>query len=235
MNYLEFDRNRAEHDLFNAPHIAGRGFVRFATGEVIFTDPKPIDRRNNAEFGIEIVATGDDDCPDLYREPTGGEPLPKAWLNQRGMQYLAVDHERGVAVQLATGSYRHSRYSGGANYSLRDVDHFAPHYLTGRFAAYWAGPGRMPIGDPITVSEPYRATKEQKQHLQNLKAQADTWAALNDLPKFSGKVYHPLPCHNYFDKTFAGLSDEYKKSLYYAGWSNYRVETKHQYLYVRKA
>jgi hypothetical protein len=184
MNYLEFNRNCAQHDLFDAPYIDRRGFVRFASGEVIFTDPKPTDRRTDKELGIQIVATGDDDCPDLYVEPTGGKPIPKAWLNQGGMQWLAIDHECGVAVRLAPGGYRYGRV--GAKYQLRDVDHFAPHYLTGRFTAYWAGPARRPIGAPITVSEPYRATKEQKQHLADLKDQANAWAALRTCPRIAG-------------------------------------------------
>lgn len=244
MNYIEFDLNRADYDLFDAPHISGRGFVRFASGEAIFTDPKPTDRRKNTELGVQIVATGDDDCPDLYLEPTGGEPLPKAWLNQKGMQYLAVDHDCGVAVRLAMGASRYGRV--GAKYSLRDVDHFAPHYLTGRFAVYWAGPGRRPIGEPITVSEPYRVTKEQKQHLDDLVAQADAWAAMHDLPEYVWDVANApdinrnvigaaQPAHTYFNKSFADLPRQLKMSLHYVGWSNFRVETKHSYLYVRKA
>ena len=232
MKYLEFDRNRASHDMYDSPHISGRNFVRFATGEVIFIDPKPTDRRTNNDLGIQIVATGDDDCPDLYREPTGGKPLPKAWLNQKGMQWLAVDHECGVAVQLAMGVSRYGRV--GAKYRLRDVDHWAPHYLTGRFAAYWAGPGRRPIGDPITVSEPYRATAEEKQHLQDLKDQANAWAALKDLPQFDPIRRGPTPAHLLFDVSFSALIDEDKKRLHYRGFTNFRVETKHPYLYVRR-
>jgi hypothetical protein len=232
MNYLEFDRNRAQYDMFDAPHIAGRGFISFASGEVIFTDPKPTDRRHSRERDVQIVATGDDDCPALYTEPQGGDPVTKASLNQRGMQYLAIDHECGVAVQLAMGVSRYGRVGG--EYRLRDVDHWVPHYLTGRFAAYWAGPGRRPIGNPITVSEPYIPTKEQKQHLRDLKDQADTWAALTDLPQFSTKVYYPIPAHKLFDVDFADLSDDMKKNLHYRSHTNFRVETKHPYLYVRK-
>jgi hypothetical protein len=237
MNYLEFNRNCAQHDLFDAPYIDRRGFVRFASGEVIFTNPKPTDRRTDKDLGIQIVATGDDDCPDLYVEPTGGKPIPKARLNQGGMQWLAIDHECGVAVRLAPGGYRYGRV--GAKYQLRDVDHFAPHYLTGRFTAYWAGPARRPIGDPITVSEPYRATKEQKQHLADLKDQANAWAAMTDLPQYAyvgnQGVPNQHPAHYYFDKQFTDLSDLMKKSLHYYGWSNFRVKTEHPYLYVRKA
>lgn len=235
MHYINFDHNVASHDAYGTPHIPNQGFVRFASGEVIFIHPQPTDRGWNRHLGIQIVATGDDDCPSLYIEPTGGDPIPKAWLNQKCMQYLAIDHECGVAIRLATGVSRYGRV--GDKYRLRDVDHFAPHYLTGRFAAYWAGPSRRPIGDPIETSAPYKFSKEEKRHLQDLKDQADVWAAMMDLPKYppsNEKSPQQLPAYAYFNVSFPELSETYKKNLHYHGWANFRVKTKHPYLYVRK-
>lgn len=240
MLYHEFNRNRAKWDRYSAPHIEVRGgFVHFASGELIYTDgdPNPDDRHLYRNFGIQIVSTADDKCPNLYLTEGAKKSLPKAWLNQSGQQHLAVDLEQGVAVRLARSIY--SRYAGSpsGDVRLRDIDHHVPHYLTGCFVAYWAGPGRLPVGDPITVSEPYRPTREERQHLQDLKNQATAWAAMKDLPEYAylGNQNIPAqqPAHTYFDTAFSELTEPMRKSLHYYGWSTFRVETKYPYLYVR--
>jgi len=235
MLYQEFDRNKARWDLFDAPHIVDGLFVRFATGEVICTGsaPGPNQRRLYRDYGIQIAATDDHDCPELFVSPDAEKPLPRAWLSQRGQQYLAIDHEQGVAVNL-TGSVSWRYTSVRPDTHLRDEDKRVPHYLTRRFAAYWGGPGRLPVGAPVRVSSPYKPTPEQRKHLQSLSDQAHAWAALKDLPDHPVKMPVTQPMHVYFDKTFTELPDVLKESLYRCGWATFREETEMPYLYIRK-
>lgn len=148
-----------------------RGFVQFETGELIYTisKPDPDQRRIFRDLDVQIVATGDKDCPRFVTPE--GEKVASAWLNRKGQSYLAVDLTTGRAVQLGG----HITY-GRAKPDARDEQ--APFYLQGRFTAYWAGPGRNPVGKPIDYAPPMKYEGEERQRLDNLKAQCEAWCAL---------------------------------------------------------
>lgn len=252
MLYQSFDMNAASLDMFGVHHCAEQGFVRFVTGEMIYcnSSPDPDHRHNYSKWGVELAFTADEACPKLYLdEDPASKPIPKAWLTQKGGQYLAIDHERGVAVRLARSTQGY-RSNARANLEMdsrvmpNEREERIPAYIAHRASVYWAGPKRRPVGDPIHVSEPFVPNREQRAHLNQLRAAADAWAALLDLPQFTTKVEvngeavvvpaFAEPITKYLNVGFKDLSTAEKLGLWRNSFAAARVLTKHQYLYVRK-
>lgn len=153
------------------------GFVQFETGELIYTvgKPDPDQRRVYNALNVQIVSTADPSCPTLLLPD--GTPVKKAWLTRGGMQYLAIDRDLNVAVQLIVPYHGRGKAS--------DKDKLAPAHLEGRFAAYWTGPGRTPVGQAIEVSTPLKLDDEQQGHIDSILAQCGAWCAMHDIEKKS--------------------------------------------------
>jgi len=146
MKRIEFDHQRKSWDRYRAFHTTNGPFTEFETGEVIVDWTPRLERRGHYDrYGIQLVATSDDDCPMLYTSPEcgNGDHVPKAWLNHRGQQPLAIDWEQGVAVSLdVLGRDRENRtrltgfHTKGAH-------------------ALWTGPHRLPVPfGKIKVNQP---------------------------------------------------------------------------------
>ena len=89
------------------------------------------------KYGIQLVATTDSKCPQLYLDKECTEYCKKAWITHHGMQELAIDWEQKVAVLLS------GRYDVG----IPREDTLSP-YLGSHChsaLAYWSGSERLPI------------------------------------------------------------------------------------------
>jgi hypothetical protein len=214
------------------------GFIQFETGELIYTDasPDPDHRSTYNSVGVQIVATSDDKCPTLLLPD--GTPVKKAWLNRKGMQYLAIDLDLKVAVGLQAVSYGRIK-STAANLK-------APAHLQGKFSAYWSGPERMPVGQPVLVAPPLERTPEQKAHIDSILAQCDAWCAMHDIEKRSWARRVNLPGKEaihvrkhlasptwLLGKTFSDLKDNERIELRDFGLSSAYDEKTYDHLAVK--
>lgn len=108
------------------------GLVEFETGEVMVSNWSHCDYRQMYDkYGIQLVATTDTDCPQLYLDKECTKLVKKAWVTHHGMQELAIDHEQKVAV-----AYSYRRYDERSSHLGKHV-HSA--------LAYWSGAKRLPI------------------------------------------------------------------------------------------
>jgi hypothetical protein len=86
------------------------------------------DRRMYHDYGIQLVATTDKECPQLFLDKECTEPVKKAWITHHGMQELAIDWEQKVAVRLII-----QRGSSVLGNHVQNA------------SAYWAGAKRLPV------------------------------------------------------------------------------------------
>ena len=132
MKDFKFDHTNKSWDRYRAFYNQDWGLVEFETGEVIVQNYVNVnDRRMYDKYGIQLVATTDSDCPQLYLDKECTEPVKKAWITQHGMQELAIDWEQKVALGFGYRG-RHERNS-----------HLGSHVHEA--LAYWSGAKRRPI------------------------------------------------------------------------------------------
>ena len=132
MKEFKFDHAHKSWDRYKAFHNIDWGLVEFDTGEVMVMNYINVDdRRMYDKYGIQIVATTDSDCPQLYFDKECTEPVKKAWITHHGMQELAIDHEQKVAMGFGW------RRSNELNSHLGSHVHSA--------LVYWSGAKRRPI------------------------------------------------------------------------------------------
>jgi hypothetical protein len=132
MNEFKFDHAHKSWDRYKAFHNCHYGLVEFDTGEVMVMNYINVDdRRMYDKYGIQIVATTDSDCPQLYFDKECTEPVKKAWITHHGMQELAIDHEQKVAMGF--GWRRHDELNS----------HLGKHVHSA--LVYWSGAKRRPI------------------------------------------------------------------------------------------
>ena len=129
MKKFKFDHRGKSWDRYQAFHSACGGMVEFDTGEVIVKNYiQQYDRRMYDEYGIQLVATTDKECPQLFLDKECTEPVKKAWVTHHGMQELAIDWEQKVAVRLII-----QRGSSVLGNHVQNA------------SAYWAGAKRLPV------------------------------------------------------------------------------------------
>jgi len=138
MKAFEFDHKHKSWDRYQAFHNVDWGLVEFETGEVMVKNYiEASDRMMYNKYGIQLVATTDSKCPQLYLDKECTEYCKKAWITHHGMQELAIDWEQKVAVLLS------GRYDVG----IPREDTLSP-YLGSHChsaLAYWSGSERLPI------------------------------------------------------------------------------------------
>lgn len=168
-------------DRYETMHVVDQGFVDFLDGTSIYTDgtPEPNVRRKYGYRNVQITMTTDPDCPAL--STPAGEEVPKAWLNQKGGQYLMIDWDFKIAVGLRQCSpYSRVRYHAPTADADPDT-RWLPTWLIGQFACYWPGMDRRPIGASIELSRPMDITTEQRRMLLELRDQIRTWIELRGI------------------------------------------------------
>lgn len=241
MKLPEFNNANRLWDAYHAFHnIVTGGFVRFESGEVIYTRyaPDPDQRHTYLSGAVQIVSTTDNDCPTLYLPD--GTRIPSAWLARNGMQYLCVDRDLGVAVRLL----RHRQYPP----KLTDQDYRVPAYLRRSFSVYWSGEGSKPIAAPIVVAPPKKLTADEKAHLQALKDQCNLWHAMSGIGAPLGYnrtvtmpdgqrlsiTFEAQAPNNYLSRNFVDLSNRERVVLAETGWATCYDVSEYEYLSVVK-
>jgi hypothetical protein len=152
-----FDAYRAKHAKvghYNSP------LVLFDTGELICTEytPNPEARGEYSEVGVTITTS-----ENTYLRIPDGDAVPRAWLDDNGMQYLLHDHSTNHVVRL-DGPRRH-RNSKGMHFT-----HGIPLRFQYNCTAYIGGAGLAPIAhEKIKLSIPLNKagyTTDQLEHIQ---------------------------------------------------------------------
>ena len=129
MKEFKFDHQGKSWDRYKSFHNKNGGIVEFETGEVMVSDWRDVyDRRMYHDYGIQLVATTDKECPQLFLDKECTEPVKKAWVTHHGMQELAIDWEQKVAVRLII-----QRGSSVLGSHVQNA------------SAYWAGAKRLPV------------------------------------------------------------------------------------------
>jgi hypothetical protein len=129
MKEFKFDHQGKSWDRYKSFHNKNGGIVEFETGEVMVSDWRDVyDRRMYHDYGIQLVATTDKECPQLFLDKECTEPVKKAWVTHHGMQELAIDWEQKVAVRLII-----QRGSSVLGNHVQNA------------SAYWAGAKRLPV------------------------------------------------------------------------------------------
>ena len=139
MKTFQFDHARKSWDRYSAFFTQDWGLVEFETGEVMVKNYiEASDRMMYKRYGIQLVATTDSNCPQLYLDKECTEYCKKAWVTHHGMQELAIDWEQKVAVALQGRPYDSTNPSR---------ERLSPHLGTHCHSAlaYWSGSERMPI------------------------------------------------------------------------------------------
>lgn len=173
--------------LLRGNHWQSPVFVQFDTGELVcmLQQPGPEARRGYSMFGVRLAATGDADCPTLYMPD--GEPAKPAWLKDGGQQYLLIDEssKRAVGLGRLPDSAAPSRFYSTSRTTVRTPQGLVQkEVLFSKIVAYFPGPGRMPVGVPITVAKPWDAEldKDERQHILSIERQARAAMTLLDEP-----------------------------------------------------
>ena len=153
MKTFEFDHASKSWDRYKAFHNCHYGLVEFDTGEVMVMNYlNADDRMMYDKYGIQLVATTDSNCPDLYLDKECTEPCKKAWVTQHGMQELAIDWEQKVAVAL--GGRRHGEHRTELGNHVQSA------------LAYWAGAERRPV--PMGVIKVQTPNPEYKKKVHSV-------------------------------------------------------------------
>jgi hypothetical protein len=237
---VEFDRTKAWWDdwrrFYNGLPF---GYV-FESGEaIVTTTAKDVStRRMWSTHNVSIVATTDDGCPALY-VPGEDKPIPKAWLDDSGIQVLLVDWCTSRVVRL-THAVRHSK---STNEGWRAQ---VPVALRARATAYCPGEGMPVLGDPVAVSPPRVLLKHEKHVIETNIAASKAWLALEaDSPELSairGMGYYArrdAKVGRHLDTTtslrpFDDLTPVHRWRLGHHGVASERVRTLHDYLIVKE-
>lgn len=177
MKFPEFDHNRAKYDRFQTRanyHLRTHLWMHETEALLVTTeqgiafmqkhDVKPDRRMFYADQNISIIKTGDEKQP-KYLSPDG-EPVPTAWLNGGGQQLLVIDYDHNIVVRC--------------DY-VRDLSlpEFTPEWIENVASCWWPGPHKRPYGRPIRIERPYVPTKEELEHVNEIKKACDMWYQLN--------------------------------------------------------
>lgn len=148
-----FDAYRAKHTLIKGNSYYRSPLVLFDTGELICTEytPNPEARGTYSEVGVTLTTS-----ENIYLRIPDGDAVPRAWLDDNGMQYLLHDHSTNHVVRL-----------DGRQPSLT---HGIPLRFQYNCAAYIGGAGLAPIAHKkIKLSIPLNKagyTTDQLEHIQ---------------------------------------------------------------------
>lgn len=221
--------SRVRWDGWRAFHVNHGPFTQFDTGELVLRSQtwNPDDRRSFRDLGVTIVASEDETLPALILPD--GTPIKRAWLYDGGAQVLLIDDSTRHVVRIGPW--------------LKGENSLLPTRFAGRaIEAYFAGPGRPPIGTAVSVSPPYKLSKDEKDYLASLRAAAKMWWNFGDDPAITPELKRGL----YWDKTaastdlllgkcFAELKDAAPRTLALLqknGYQVHRVKTMYDYLLV---
>lgn len=224
----EFDTKRQRWDQWRAFHIDHGPFTQFDTGELVLNSRMwgPDLRRAYRDLGVTIVSSEDEALPQLTLPDHTF--IKRAWLYDSGQQTLLIDESTKRVVRIDS--------------FLRSTDTVLPtRFAQRQIEAYFAGPGRPPVGNQIAVSPPYKLSKDEKDYLATLRAAAKMWWEFGDDPNIATFKHtirwdkHQPLTSALLGKTFADLKDNSSLTLAQLnknGYQTHRVKTMYDYLLV---
>ena len=115
------------------------------------------------KYGVELVATTDTGLPNFTRVSDGSD-IPKAWLSHNGIQYLCLDHDKGIAVGLQNRNDK--------NWNQ------VPTNIASRAKVYWASHRAMPVGGVVKMWAPADLTEQEHDYVAVLKKLSRATCAL---------------------------------------------------------
>jgi hypothetical protein len=207
MQLPAYDHKLAKWDTYRRFHnVLAQGLVVFENGEAIITHAAhdPGARRNIMNSDLQIVSSGDDDCPRLKLVPDESlsealtaagytpakvyeSPIPKVWLQDGGSQLLLVDKTTGRTIQMSnTHEKRHAAWDS------------SPHWLSvqgnryyDKAKVYFPGSGKGAIGNKARVTVPVLPDKETRDALTTLIEGCRAWCNMlnNDYTKLAPDFY----------------------------------------------
>lgn len=212
MQLPDFNYTTCKWDDWRAMHhVYSHNFVQFDTGELIATRWYVRDRYrcgHGRELGLTVMVSDDITRGSLntnnrvLKTPDGDKILQSWFQSSKGFVY---DESAHMLVQ--TGHI-------GDNPNV-------PTRFHSRAAAYWAGPGREPIGAPIRLTKPRKRTPEEKEKANDLRALAKAWRTLTDEGKQWNyfKTNRPAVLSDYIDRDFESLNDIVKLKIAEEGFT----------------
>ena len=200
MKLPEFDMTKAMWDRYSRFYVTYPGandsysptFVHFSTGELIVRnvfDGYPDRRTRYGNLGLIVANTNDSHCPTLW-SPHTGERIKKSWFADT--QTLVCDDEtdRAVVVAFPTRVWDNGQktYTSGKN----AWNEIVPKDLRGEAAAYFSGAGEVPVGNPLVYEKPKVLSIDEKQHCNDMAAQARAWYTMTDQKDKLYDVFDPV-------------------------------------------
>jgi hypothetical protein len=226
MKLPPFDHSQMEWGAWNAFHVVHKHntFYQFDTGEFIVTSHTwhPDERRIYSDLNIQIVGTNDEDCPQLY-VPSNSKPIPKSHLNHKGQQYLLLDLDHKRAVSLYPWLTKDNAPSVPERFTDKQ-----------RVAAWYAGPGAVPVGTSITRHYPQPLTMQQRSHINKLSDVCKIWLRMQPDPNALEREYIAFrdvqrKVSYFVDTPFSALTANQRMAIATHGFDMI-VEEKYPYL-----
>lgn len=182
-------------------------FAQFDTGEFVVCryNWPPDARMVYRDLHIQIVATDDEACPQLY-VPGSDKPIFKSHLYHTGQQTLLLDfdHKRAVGINA---------------YLDEDNAPLVPRRFTDsnarRVTAWYAGSNAVPVGTPITRHYPQPLTSNERKHLDEVKTACQVWLQMQPDPEALKKQHKKVqtPVGNFIGVSFAMLTTEHRTAI----------------------
>jgi len=225
MKLPAFDHSKKEWDAWNAFHIVHSyyPFVQFDTGEFVVCSNswRPEHRQVYRDLNIQIVATDDDNCPQLF-VPGAAKPVFKSHLNHNGMQTLLLDldHKRAVAL--------------GPSLAAGNAPMVPERFFNHRVTAYYPGPAAPPVGGPVTRHYPQPLTNDQRKHVAELVDASKVWLEMQPNPpalaqQHRKQKFEKLHVRDFVDVSFGVLTPAHRVTIALDGF-NTIVKDEHPWL-----
>ena len=160
MKRYEVPKSDISWDRYKAFHaIVGHGnFVQFETGELAVRNwsIKPNHRHHYPDLDVSLTSPSDNTFRFTLAD---GTPCPIAWLTTHaGSPHMLVDHKTSRAVAVNKGQSHHdSKFADGL-----------PYHLTHARAWMLSDTAVPNSAETITISRPYKMSKERKATLAEL-------------------------------------------------------------------
>ena len=210
MQLPDFNHTTCKWDEWRAMHhVHYHNFVQFDTGELIATRWYVRDRyryTHGHNLGVEVLASDDiyrSFCAKRTLKTPDGDKISKSWFpSSRGYIF-----DKDTHMLIKTGEL------------VQNPN--VPTRFHNRATAYWAGPGREPIGAPLKLTKPRTRTPEEKEKANDMRALAKAWRKLTDDAKMWSPVYGSdgVPLDLLMDKEFETLPEHMKVRIAQNGLS----------------
>lgn len=124
-------------------------FIEFSSGALMLLQsaPRPEYRRRYDCYGIELLNTNDIQCPDLYLDEGCNVKVAKSWFKdgEHSSQYLALDHERKVAVRTCGPRIYNYTQPSHTKYPDLTIKDILPEAIAYDAVVYWPKGGVLPM------------------------------------------------------------------------------------------